>query len=165
VADVLLLTAERETREALLRALGRLPAAVQWHLSRNTVIVSVGRKNSGWQALLPSIAVRDEPMQLIVLQATAINGEGFASLVAHEVSHSWLADVADGPLTRAELAAGWENGAIFARLAREWNMRREALALVELGERRAATLARAWGFTGPASDVERCVRGARLRGE
>jgi hypothetical protein len=160
---------EPAIRRAIVNAIARIDVPpVRNHVSRNVVFMVTGRQTRGWQGLWPVFEHHvDEPPQVILVSGAETDPEELATIIGHEVGHTWLADVATESPAVADLAD--EDPGLLARLAGEWNIPDAALASAleprRESERQAARLCSQWGFTGAASNPTGCAKRYRMPGE
>ena len=164
--DVVVAVADRALFTAIRTALARIPdVPVLAFLARNVIVVGVGGEG-GWTGVLPALPRHEEPLRIIAIRG-ASGAEHFASVVAHEAAHAWLAPLLppSAPCSAADEVAAWESRKVFAEVAAAWGYRDEALEPVRRSERLAASLAHAWGFRGESADAWLCARRCGLAGD
>jgi hypothetical protein len=147
---------DRAVSDALRGVLAKVPPPVAWWMVERAIFLGLGRDASGL-CVHPSLPT--EPgLRVVLIDGRA---DDAATVCAHEGAHLWCEPVSD--------PAGWYldarclNQAAFARVAVAFGRLDDAADLAERPERRAARLAREWGFTGAGADLAHCVRGARQR--
>lgn len=151
------------------QALERIPAPVLSHLQANTMILTLGATVRGWCATPRIRATATESLQVLVVNHNG-DDDDFVATAAHEVGHSWTVPrlpldappVTDEQVREADeqqqgrLAFGYSLGLNLLRVLVTPEIRLEEVA---------GDLARAWGFTGPAADGDRCARARLLSAE
>jgi hypothetical protein len=150
---------DRSVSALTQRVLGQLPEWAAWHIVAHCILVSLGREAAGFCMAAPPWP-SGRPLQIVALCGAWFIDAELEGVIAHEFAHAWLEPVPDVPLSIPERVQAWRS------VQQTTTLSTEALADLELesarlSERRAARLARHWGFTGPATDEERCAEAAK----
>jgi hypothetical protein len=135
----------------------RIPAAVAYHVARS--VLFVGQEFGGAQYIkLPRLPPDAAIAHVITVHLRENDELERLGIVAHEIAHFWTSDTAAPVSTAAERR-------MFQAEKMAFDPADPAVAEIikdlEVFERRAATLARAWGFTGIATDVDHAIAGIR----
>ncbi len=137
--------------------LARIPAPVAFHVSRSVVVAGqdfVG----GYFLRLPRLHDGHTTKHLIVIAEKGAPDDVTAGIVAHEVAHSWTTAL-DASRSSAEVREYRANMARVLRVA-DRDTRQYLVRGAKLEEWCAASLAKAWGFSGPGADIQHAIDGA-----
>jgi hypothetical protein len=143
--DALRYVGDAHVADLVRAALRRIPDPVVDYLVRTTVVIGIGREAVGY--FVPSFPIDPAPA-VIVIDARGRPDAHVEATVAHEASHAWRAP---------EEPRSWNLSPTLASPGATADARtqRRTPALEEYHRREewyATTLARQWGFTGPAAD-------------
>ena len=161
------LVADGELRALAIGVLRELPPPVVFHLERHAQLFAVGGRVGGWWAWSsPPHAEAAEGRGVIVIcwDAGPDAEERFVSTLKHEISHAFLEPsppLQREPVTTKVMRETRERHDLRLRLGFQWGLVTKLTENEEAAERRACSLARAWGANGSSADGCACAAAVR----
>lgn len=158
--DDLVFVGDRTAGALMQRVLARLPEWAAEHVVRCCVVFSIGREAAGFCMAAPPWPV-GRPLQIVAVTGAWFTDAQLEGVVAHEFAHAWLEPTPAVPLTIPERVQAWRDARQTATTLSEEALDDLEREIARASERRAARLAKSWGFTGPATDEDRCAEAAQ----